>query len=200
MKNKTILDKLSRANKIGLELYPWYSENIGEQMSYSEYDMIEQAIEHVDVKDKIVNVLNSGIGFYSVSMLLEAGAKFVRLIDMDPGTKDLAYILHHEENWEFYVKNIAFDWQCIPSADVWINLSCEHNYPEPKMFNEGKHLVLLSGNSLTKRGHINKINSCDELAEQYNIIDIIDSYETVYEDDGIPYTQYTIIGYAQINL
>ena len=59
-------------------------------------------------------------------------------------------------------------------------------------------ICVMSGNDLTKRGHINLIKSLDELKEQCDLSEIIneDVMEFEYEDDlgKRTYNQFFIIG------
>ena len=76
-------------------------------------------------------------------------------------------------------------------------LNSEHSYPMKDIIPNNVEVVL-SGNDLTKRGHINKINSISELADQAGVTEIIFEDEIVfdYHDELGPrhYKQFLIYG------
>lgn len=184
---------------------PWFYDPIHEQMSYAEYKIQKYWAEKVDLIDKHVHILNSGIGYYAVPFCYEKGAKRIDLFDIDPSMAETSWwinkLYNTSENFVHWQKNITFDYDQInPEADVWINTSCEHSYPMGKALEaqaKGK-ICVMSGNNLTKRGHINLIKSLDELKEQCGLSEIIDEdvMEFEYADDlgERTYNQFFIIG------
>lgn len=187
--------------------YPWFDDIIAEQQTYVEFVIQKYWAERVDLIDKDVNILSSGIGYYSLPFCYARGAKTVHTYDMDPTISDIA---HHINNaaygktfgdaWCHHQKNITFEYANIRHADVVINTSCEHSYPMAAALEEtaeGK-MCVMSGNNLTKRGHINLINSIDQLKEQCQLSTILneDIMEFEYRDDLGPrtYQQFFLIG------
>ena len=139
-------------------------------------------------------------GFFSVPLAYEKGAKKISLYDLDPTTRDISNWINgvYKPEFNHHIVNTTFDYDMMDqSADVWINTSCEHSYPMKDILPSGK-LCVMSGNGLTKRGHINLINSIEELKEQCELSLVIDEDEIVfqYEDElgKRDYSQYMIIG------
>lgn len=199
------IDKIDveRYSKLGVSVqysFPWFFENIRHQTSVVEYTIQKWWATRIDLIDKKVNILSSGVGFFSVPFAYEKGAKQIVSYDMDPTTHDLAWILNKYYTPVFAHKqnNIIFDNDELDkSADVWINTSCEHSYPMKKVIPSNK-ICVLSGNNCTKRGHINLIDSVDELIEQNGLKDILftDEMEFEFEDDRGKqnYTQFFVTG------
>ena len=97
-----------------------------------------------------------------------------------------------------YFSDIIFDRELLDvSADIWINTSCEHSYYMKDIIPTGK-LCVLSGNDCSKRGHINLINSVDQLINQTGLSSILftDTMQFNFEDDmgKQEYNQYFAIG------
>lgn len=178
---------------------PYFIDNLRDQSSLIEY-LIQKYWMDVHTRDQKINILNSGMNFWSVPFAAEKNAKEIHTYDMCPLTERLSWIAnksysaihtHHRINTIFDVDLIELD------ADVWINTSCEHTYPAHDIIKKGATCVL-SGNNLKKRGHINLINSLDQLKIQSSLSKIIkeDTLLFDYEDEigKRQYEQYIIIG------
>jgi hypothetical protein len=179
---------------------PWLFNNFRDQISLTEFKIQHKWAEKIDLINKSVNILNSGFGFFSVPLAYEKGAKKISLYDLDPTTRDISGWINgiYKPEFNHHIVNTTFDYDMMDqSADVWINTSCEHSYPMKDILPSGA-LCVMSGNALTKRGHINLINSIEELKEQCELSLVIDEDEIVfqYEDElgKRDYTQYMIIG------
>ena len=145
-----------------------YWQNMYDQMHLTEFKIQKWWANKIDLLGKNVAVLNSGIGFYAVPLCFEKGAASVNTYDMCPITGEIAWEANNAyDNYNHDVLDIIFDNDIFKyrKADVYINTSCEHSY-EMKNIIPNKVEVVLSANNLTKRGHINKIASIDQLAEQ----------------------------------
>ncbi len=177
--------------------YPWFRDNIRDQISHEEFKIQEWWSDKIDVSNKEVNILNAGMGAYSLQFCIEQDAKYTRLIDMDPITEEISNLVNNPGPWCHLLMDVTFDYSHIPEADIYINTSCEHSYPMKNVIPKNK-LCVLSGCNLTKRGHINLIHSCDDLIEQAELSAIIDKHEMTFkrEDDlGVrEYSQYFVIG------
>ena len=93
--------------------------------------------------------------------------------------------------------DVTFDNDMFHPADVYINTSCEHSFPMKEVIPNNSYVVL-SGNNLTKRGHINKVESTRDLIKQSGITEVHFKHEQVFdfEDDlGFRnYKQFFVIG------
>lgn len=177
---------------------PWFIENINDQLSVNEFMIQRYWASKLNLEDKSVNILNSGIGYYAVGFAFDKDVKKLALYDMCPVTKSISEAVN-----EFY-KDIGFEHQQLnttfnemPYADIWINTSCEHSYPMKNIIPKNT-LCVMSGNDLTKRGHINLIHSQEELIEQTGINNIMyaDTMVLSYKDElgERDYNQHIIIG------
>lgn len=185
---------------------PWFADAITEQLSYEEFQIQKYWASRIDLIDKNVNILNSGIGYFAVPFCYEKGVKSLEMFDMDPTTVDVSWSINNlydmGENFIHHQRNVTFDYNQIrrDDVDVFINTSCEHSYPMHTLLEARAKdkLCVMSGNNLTKRGHINLINSIEELKEQCQLSEIIneDVMEFEYEDDlgKRTYQQFFIIG------
>jgi hypothetical protein len=161
-------DKLLQA----LARFPWFADHAMEQLHPDEYELQSWWTDELDLSGLRVNILNSGFGVYAVPLAFAAGAESVHLYDMDPLAKKIAYELHgHNPNFTHAIADIVFDPIVLGDADVWVNTSCEHNYGTMGIIRLPATMVL-AGNDIVKRGHINPIESCDDLAEQYGMTHI----------------------------
>lgn len=193
---------IDRLNKLAIFSHytkPWFFENFKEQIALSEFKINKYWSERIDLIEKSVNILNSGFGYYSVPLCYEKGASNISLYDMDPTTKDVSWRINkpYEPEFNHNLLNTTFDYDKIKEADIWINTSCEHSYPMKDILPNGK-LCVMSGNNLTKRGHINLINSLEELKNQCELSSVTDEDEMIFEyEDELGkrnYSQYIIIG------
>ena len=184
--------------------YNWFYENVYDQISPTEYQIQKWWADRIDLIGKSVNILNSGVGFFAAPMAIEKGAYHTRLIDMDPITKEISFIVNecysgenYNDAFSHYCMDVTFDYKDIPETDIYINTSCEHSYPMKNVIPEGK-MCILSGCNLTKRGHINLIQSCDDLIEQASLTHVINTDEMIFTyDDELgkrEYNQYFVIG------
>lgn len=182
---------------------PWLYGNVKEQTDKIEYIIQKYWANKVNMINKSVAIFNSGFGFYSVPFCSEKGAQYIRLYDMDPTTKEISWYLNerYKPNFDHKLLNLTFDYEEVfDDAHIYINTSCEHSYPMGELLEEkakGK-LCVMSGNNLTKRGHINLIDSIDVLKEQCQLSKIYneDVMEFNYEDElgKRKYKQFFIIG------
>ena len=207
-------DDISRMNnlhEIVKNHYPWFDDFVEEQKTETEFIIQKYWADKVDLIDKNVSILNSGIGFYSVPFCYQKGAESVWLYDMDPTVEDLSYQInsrYHNRNFMHNIKNITFEYEMLRTndpelgtkSDVIINTSCEHSYPMDAALTRrarGK-MCVMSGNNLTKRGHINLINSMDQLKEQCQLSTVLneDVIDFKYVDDlgERTYQQFFLIG------
>lgn len=191
--------------------YPWFDDFVEEQKTESEFIIQKYWADKLDLIDKNVNILNSGIGFYSVPFCYQKGAESVWLYDMDPTVEELSWQInsrYHDRNFMHNRKNITFEYAMLrcddkelgTKSDVFINTSCEHSYPMADLLTKrarGK-MCVMSGNNLTKRGHINLIKSMDHLKEQCQLREIIneDVIDFEFEDElgKRKYQQFCLIG------
>ena len=207
------IERISRLDLSVKYDYPWFDEVIAEQKSIEEFKIQKWWVSKLDLIDRHVNILNSGIGYYSVPFVFQRGAKSIHTFDLCPTTDELAWKINNsfrtdeyrQGNWPdaytHHRRNITFEPSSIrKEADVFVNTSCEHSYPMGELLEwqaKGK-MCVMSGNNLTKRGHINLINSLDQLKEQCGLSHIIneDVMEFNYEDDmgSRTYQQFSIIG------
>lgn len=199
MLNELDIEKLSQIHDLHLWQfeYPWFHFNICEQVSVTEFKIQKWWADRIDVFGKEVNILNSGLGAYSLPFCMEKGASHIRLIDMDPITAEISNISNKSSSCSHMLMDISFDYEDIPESDIYINTSCEHSYHIKKALPKDK-LCVLSGCDLTKRGHINLIHSCDNLIEQSQLSTVIQTDKLVFlhEDElGVrKYNQYFVIG------
>jgi|TARA_Y100000015_G_scaffold43198_1_gene52957 hypothetical protein len=177
-----------------------YWQNLYDQMQPTEFKIQKWWGSKVDLIGKSVSILNSGVGFYSVPMCFEKGASRVTTYDMCPITSEIAWEANSVyNNYNHKVLDVVFDNHVFTENRdrVYINTSCEHSYPMKDIIPNNVEVVL-SGNDLTKRGHINKINSISELADQAGVTEIIFEDEIVfdYHDELGPrhYKQFLIYG------
>jgi hypothetical protein len=180
-----------------------YWQNLYDQMGVTEYTIQKWWASKIDLIGKEVSILNSGVGFYSVPICFEKGARHVKTYDMCPITSEMAWEANEEykPNYEHKMADVVFDsWRFSKDdhvSDVFINTSCEHCYPMKDIIPDGVEVVL-SGNSLTKRGHINKIKSVEHLVEQSGITEVKfhDEITFTYSDElGIrDYKQFIVYG------
>lgn len=177
--------------------YPWFRDNIRDQISDEELQIQKWWSNKIDVSNKEVNILNAGMAAYSLAFCIENGAAHTRLIDMDPITKEISNLVNNPGPWSHLMMDVTFDYEHIPEADIYINTSCEHSFSMKNVIPKNK-LCVLSGCNLTKRGHINLIQSCNDLIEQAGISNVTDTHEMIFErkdDLGIrEYSQYFVIG------
>jgi hypothetical protein len=188
--------------------FPWFDDFIEEQQTYTEFLIQKYWAERVDLIDKDVNILNSGIGYFSVPFCFQRGSKSVHMYDMDPTVVKISNWVNapiyregrDKTAFTHHTRNVTFEYDNLRHADVFINTSCEHSYPMATALDEraeGK-MCVMSGNNLTKRGHINLINSMDQLKEQCQLSTILneDVIEFEYEDDlgKRTYQQFFLIG------
>lgn len=205
------IDRMNCLRGIVKHHYPWFDDIIEEQKTVAEFKIQKYWADKIDLIDKDINILNSGVGFYSVPFCYQMGANSVYLYDMDPTTEEISWQINSRYQDRHFIhnrKNITFEYEMIrgcgktinTSADVFINTSCEHSFPMANLLDtiaEDKTCVM-SGNNLTKRGHINLINSIDQLKEQCQLSRIFyeDEMQFDYEDDlgKRTYQQFFIIG------
>ena len=181
--------------------YPWLWDNVREEMSEKEWLIQKWWADKVDLIDKAVNIMCGGVHFYSVPFAHQKGAQYIHCYDLDPTAISIGWSVnkfYKPELQDMKALNVVFDYEEMNQyADVWINTSCEHSYNFKKVIPSGK-MCVLSGNNLSKRGHINRINSCEELAEQNGIVEILNSevMQFNFEDDRgkQEYEQFMIIG------
>ena len=203
--------KLLRDSK-NLEHWDDYFENLHEQMSISEYKIQKWWASKIDLIGKKVNILNSGVGFYSVPFCFEKGAVLVKTYDMCPITRSLAWRINqsYHTEWDenkqdqinYYHRQLDivfdkikhFDDNKAPDedyADVYINTSCEHSYYMRDIIPDGT-IAVLSGNNLTKRGHINRIQSVKQLIDQGGITKVMFRGEILLDHtDELGYRNYS---------
>lgn len=194
------VERLSRLHHLHHWKFPWFYENIRNQISVEEFKIQQWWTDKISMIDKEVNILSSGLGVYALPFCVEKGASYTRLIDMDPITEEVSNLMNSAygyEPWSHFLMDITFDYEHIPDADIYVNTSCEHSYHMKKVIPSGK-ICVLSGCDLTKRGHINLIKSCDDLIEQADISEVMYTGEMVfpYDDDlgSREYNQYFVIG------
>ena len=205
------IDRMNCLHGIVKHHYPWFDDFIEEQKTVTEFTIQKYWADKIDLIDKNVNILNSGIGFYSVPFCYQRGANSVYLYDMDPTTEEISWQIngrYQDREFMHNRKNITFEYEMIrrdsksinTSVDIFINTSCEHSFPLAALLNKvakGK-MCVMSGNNLTKRGHINLINSMDQLKEQCQLSTILneDEMQFEYEDDlgKRTYQQFVLIG------
>jgi len=180
-----------------------YWQNMYDQMHLTEFKIQKWWANKIDLIGKKVAILNSGIGFYSVPMCYEKGAFSVNTYDMCPVTSEIAWEANHAyDNYDHSTLDVVFDNHIFEyrNADVYINTSCEHSYQMKDIIPSGVEVVL-SGNGLTKRGHINKINTVGELVKQSGIDEVIFTDEMIfsYEDElgTREYKQFLVYGKKQ---
>lgn len=171
--------------------YPFAIEHIRDQLGTTEFKIQRWWANKIDLNEKRVNILNSGIGFYSVPFAKEKGAIEINTYDMDPMTREIITGSNHN------ICNTIFDIDDINEAEVWINTSCEHTYPMYDIIPKGT-ICIMSSNNLRKRGHINPASSLDEFKEQLDISELMamDILTFDFEDDEGKrcYDQYFVIG------
>lgn len=178
-----------------------YWQNLHDQMHVNEFKIQKWWANKIDLIGKEVSILNSGAGFYSVPMCFEKGATLVRTYDMCPVTDEIAWEAntHYQPNYIHYVEDVVFDSRKLKwdLSDVYINTSCEHSYHMKDVIPDGVEAVV-SSNNLTKRGHINKVNSIQELVKQSGITEVKFHEEMTleYHDELGPreYKQFFVYG------
>ena len=183
-----------------LESFPWFYENIKDQLSVNEFIIQRYWASRLQasIENKKINILNSGIGYYSVGFACDQNVERVVLYDMCPVTKGISEAInksYKEFGFEHQQLNTTFD--DMYDADIWINTSCEHSYPMKDIIPKDT-LCVMSGNDLTKRGHINLIHSQEQLIEQTGINNVmhVDTIVLSYHDDlgKRDYNQHIVIG------
>ena len=177
-------------HRIIYEDHPYLVEKMQKETHQNHFHETTKWLSRVPVLDRHVNVLCGGTGLFSVPLILSHNAQSVKIIDIDPTLHDISYHINeqHKHSYSHQISNITFDRDHIRSAHIWVNTHCHRVYPK-NIFNKNS-IVILAGNNKQDRGHINPINSTEELADMYEIVNILDEYTTQY--DG--YEQHTIIG------
>lgn len=180
-----------------------YYDNLYDQMGPTEYMIQNWWAEKIDLLGKDVYNLNSGLGFFTVPFSIEKGAKSITTVDMCPITQELALEMNENYiNYNHIMADVTFDNEEIfPKKKikntVYINTSCEHSYMMKEVIPTGVEVVL-SSNNLTKRGHINKVNSIQELVRQADLKEVFFTDERVFEhvdELGLRnYTQFFVHG------
>lgn len=176
--------------------YPYMLDDVVEQMGIVEFKIQKWWASKIDLIGKSVNIFSSGYGMYSVPLAHEKGASWIRTYDKCP---IMTYIITAANeiitNADIIHKRVDFIFnpQEIKDADVWINTSCEHTYPMGDIIPKDK-LCVMSGNNLKKPGHINQIESLDQLKNQCNLRTILNEDVMLFERDNKRYHQYFIIG------
>tara|TARA_B100000900_G_C20554838_1_gene706322 strand:+ start:377 stop:979 length:603 start_codon:yes stop_codon:yes gene_type:complete len=176
--------------------YPYMLDDVVEQMGIVEFKIQKWWSSKIDLIGKSVNIFSSGFGMYSVPLANEKGASWIRTYDKCP---IMTYIITAANevipNADIKHKRVDFIFnpEEIKNADVWINTSCEHTYPMGDMLPKDK-LCVMSGNNLNKPGHINQIESLDQLKSQCNLKTILNEDVMIFERDNKRYNQYFIIG------
>lgn len=198
--------------------FPWFDDYVEESKTFTEFQIQKYWASRIDLIDKKVDILNSGIGYFAVPFCYQRGASSVHLYDMDPTVRELSWRINSvytDRDFIHHQQNVTFDYKhCRKEADIIINTSCEHSYPMAKLIFDRStgdkllddgvdKLCVMSGNNLTKRGHINLIKSLDQLKEQCNLTEILneDVMDFEYEDDlgKRTYQQFFLIGIKRKN-
>jgi len=184
-------ERLERVLNKTIWLYPFALENIRDQLGTTEFKIQRWWADKISLTEKRVNILNSGIGFYSVLFAKERGAVEINTYDMDPMTKEIITGSNH------HICNTIFDIDDLADAEVWINTSCEHTYPMYDIIPKGT-ICIMSSNNLRKRGHVNPVSSLVEFKEQLDISQLIDMDVLTFDfedDEGKrSYDQYFVMG------
>ena len=92
--DKQDFERMSVLHALIKHHHPWMDDFIEEQKTPVEYEIQKYWASKVDLIDKHVAILNSGIGYYSVPFAFQRGAKTVHTYDMDPTTADLAWTIN----------------------------------------------------------------------------------------------------------
>lgn len=203
--DKQDFERMSVLHALIKHHHPWMDDFIEEQKTPVEYEIQKYWASRVDLIDKHVAILNSGIGYYSVPFAFQRGAKTVHTYDMDPTTAELCWTINgsywESAGYSHHQRNITFDHELINHKfDIYVNTSCEHSYPIGELLEARakNRMCVLSANNLSKRGHINLIRSIDEFKEQAQLSKVIneDYINFIYEDDlgEREYTQFFLIG------
>ena len=91
--------------------YPFMIEHVIDQVGVTEYSIQRWWADKINLKEKSVNILNSGFGFYSIPFAKERGAVEINTYDMDPMTKEIIMGSNHD------LCNIVFDHEDFKQAD-----------------------------------------------------------------------------------
>lgn len=110
----------------------------------------------------------------------------IKLHDIDEEVIDIArkiYFLDNEQVSCEVLDSSQYEYHCF-----MVNTSCEHM--QPLNVKKKTYVVLQSNNYRGVDGHINCVDSVEELAHQYNLSEIYYSGELSFEN----YTRFMIIG------
>jgi len=178
--------------------------------------LIEKLEEYV-TELGIVFVLGGWIGLLPFLLLNDGKLNIEKLrsLDIDPKVNEVAREINRQNflsSWKFYpvscdVTKIEFNpfvwygWSTVRQESVGpiketpgtiINTSCEHM--NDNWFNEipyGKLVVLQSNNFLEGEGHVNCVQSLEEMKSKYKLTELL--YSGSLELDK--YTRFMLIGY-----
>ena len=153
--------------------------------------LVDQLIDLNLFQFERISIIGSWYGQVIVPMLDPFQCDDIRLYDIDEETIKISKIYHKEnERVKCQVKD-AKDINLSGANKLVINTSCEHMPP----LNIKKSIVALQSNNYRGvEGHINCIDSTDELIHQYNLSDVYYTGELDLEN----YTRFMVIGRAQI--
>ena len=145
-------------------------------------------LEKINIFPEKIYIAGSWFGNIIVPSLLKLYPKVQRILlhDIDAEVVNIARNIFFNDIEKVKVdeincNNFLYD-------GMVINTSCEHM--KPLKIEKGTTVVLQSNNYREIKDHINCVDSCDELAEQYGVIDEYYSGELNFEK----YTRYMIIG------
>jgi hypothetical protein len=153
--------------------------------------LVEQLTELDLLRFDRISIVGSWYGQVILPMLDPFLCEDIRLYDVDEETIKIAKMYHRDdERVKCTVKNangITFS----GSNKLVINTSCEHMDP----LSIKKSIVALQSNNYRGiEGHINCVDSAEELIHQYNLSDVYYTGELEFEN----YTRFMVIGRAQI--
>jgi len=133
-----------------------------------------------------IYIAGSWYGNILVPLLRKIYSCEIRLEDIDEEVLKIAKnIYFHDDE---LIKISFIDSTSIEHKYITINTSCEHM--KPLNIRKGSIVVLQSNNYREIQDHINCVDSCEELADQYNVIEEYYSGQLQFEK----YTRYMVIG------
>jgi len=170
----------------------WYLDDFIAEFSIDKRVIADWWIKRTEDYETF-SVLNSGLAIHAVKTLCKK-KKWIDTYDMNPFIHDLAWDIHSSEYFHHATVNTSFDPYLIEPREVVVNTSCECSAPMGS-FGEPEMIKVLGGNSATKIGTINRIDSTDQLIDQWNLRHVIET-ETLdlIDEFDVPYKQHMVIG------
>lgn len=179
-------DKTARA----IHKYPHRAKDIVKSFDYKQVkckNWLYEELKKLNIpQPKRIYVAGSWYGNILVPLLQQIYNTHIKLHDVDEETIRIVNTIFFNE--DAFVKGEVVDCKDIEYKYMVVNCSCEHM--SPLNIRKDTIAILQSNNYREVEDHINCVDSSDELAEQYNITDVMYSGQLEFEK----YTRFMVIG------